>query len=66
MITINEAIRIDKHNVYGKDITAQTVADLADFPAFARANKLQHGSNVFCQEDGEVYTMLPDYTLKKI
>lgn len=66
MITINEAIRIDKHNVYGKDITAQTVADLEDFPEFARTHELQHGSSVFCQEDGEVYTMLPDYTLKKI
>ena len=66
MITINKSTRIDKHNVYGEDITAETVADLADFPAFARANELQHGSCVFCQEDGEVYTMLPDYTLKKI
>ena len=65
MITINESIRIDKHNVYAS-CTASTVADLEDFPEFARTHELQHGSSVFCQEDGEVYTMLPDYTLKKI
>ena len=64
MITINEQIRIDKHNVYGKMITAETKADLDDFPEFARTHELQHGSVVLCQENAEVYTMNPDYTLK--
>ena len=63
MITINEQVRIDKHNEYGKMITAETEADLADFPEFARKHELQHGSAVLCQETGEVYTMKPDYTL---
>ena len=62
MITINKSTRIDKHNVYS-ECTAETKADLADFPAFARDKELQHGSAVLCQESGEVYTMKPDYTL---
>lgn len=65
MITINKSTRIDKHNVYA-ECTASTVADLDDFPEFARTHELQHGSNILCQEDGEVYTMLPDYTLKQL
>ena len=63
MITINESKRIDKHNVYAS-CTAETVADLSEFPTFARNEELQHGSTVLCQENSEVYTMLPDYTLK--
>ena len=65
MITLNKSTRIDKDNVYG-ECTAETVADLADFPEFARRNELQHGSAVLCQENSEVYTMLPDYTLKQL
>lgn len=65
MITINKQTRIDKHNVYA-ECTAATVADLDDFPEFARTQELQHGSSVLCQENGEVYTMLPDYTLKQL
>jgi hypothetical protein len=65
MITLNKSTRIDKHNVYG-ECTAETVADLDNFPDFARANELQHGSAVLCQENGEVYTMRPDYTLKQL
>ena len=63
MITINKSTRIDKDNVYA-ECTAETVADLSDFPYFARTHELQHGSAVLCQENSEVYTMLPDYTLK--
>ena len=65
MITINKSTRIDKHNVYA-ECTAETLADITAFPDFARDKELQHGSAVYCQEDGEVYTMLPDYTLKKM
>ena len=65
MITINEEKRIDKHNVYAQ-CTAETEADLNEFPTFARTHELQHGSSVLCQENGEVYTMLSDYTLKKL
>lgn len=65
MITINESNRIDKHNVYAS-CTAESNADLANFEEFARKNELQHGSTVLCQEDGEVYTMLPNYTLKQL
>ena len=65
MITINESTRIDKHNVYAS-CTADTLASLDDFEDFARKHELQHGSTVLCQEDGEVYSMLPDYSLKKL
>ena len=65
MITINKSTRIDKHNVYA-ECTAETVADLDDFPAVARNEELQHGSTVLCQENSEVYSMLPDYTLKML
>ena len=65
MITINKATRIDKHNVYA-ECTAETEADLVGFPAFARTNELQHGSTVLCQENSEVYSMKPDYTLKML
>lgn len=65
MITINKSTRIDKNNVYA-ECTAETVADLDDFPNFARTHELQHGSTVLCQENSEVYSMLPDYTLKML
>ena len=65
MITINKSTRIDKHNVYA-ECTAETIADLDDFADFARDKELQHGSAVLCQENGEVYTMLPDYSLKML
>ena len=65
MITINKATRIDKHNVYA-ECTAETVADLDNFPAFAREHEFQHGSSVLCQENSGVYTMKPDYTLVEL
>lgn len=65
MITINKSNRIDRHNVYA-ECTAEKTADLADFEEFARKQELQHGSVVLCQEDGEVYSMKPDYTLIKL
>lgn len=65
MITINKQTRIDKDNVYA-ECTAETKADLENFTDFAKLHELQHGSSVLCQEDSEVYTMLPDYTLKML
>lgn len=65
MITINKATRIDKNNVYA-ECTAEKTSDLSDFSSFARTHELQHGSVVLCQETSDVFTMLPDYTLKKL
>ena len=65
MITINKQTRIDKDNVYA-ECTAETKADLDSFSDFARTHELQHGSVVLCQEDSEVYSMLPDYSLKML
>lgn len=65
MITINKSTRIDKHNVYA-ECTIEFESEIAEFPEFARKQELQHGSTVLCQENSEVYTMLPDYTLKML
>ena len=65
MLTINKAMRIDPNNVYA-ECTAETIADLDYLPEFARTHEMQHGSVCLCQENGEVYTMLPDYSWKKL
>ena len=65
MITINDSKRIDPNNVYAEG-TITSTADLEDLPEFARTHELQHGSAFYCQEDGEVYQINPDYSYKKM